>query len=245
MGMYLYIFEGILISFLVYRLFKLVSNYKKLEKELTFLEKVQSVLEGSMPKPVRMIVFRELAMIYYLFARNKKEEGLTFSYHKAAGYKGILVALLSVILMESIGLYFLFHQWSPIVSWIHIGLNIYGVLYLISDYRAIVQLPIVVRDGEIHIKIGTRREMKVPINQIASIKGGQSFHENKKLKDVFKGVLMEFDTPQFEILLKEPIMTVNFLGRLQEIRTIYLTVDDKENFQRYVVEKMECRQATS
>lgn len=233
MKFFIILVEIILLSFLAYRLYKLFRNYKNLGDSGTFLEKAGTVLCESLPKPVAILLFREITMFYYLFAEKPhKVEGEAFTYHKEAGYKAILIALLSVILLESAGLFFLLHKWSPILSWMHISLNVYGLLYLISDYRAIVQRPILLTDDELHIRVGSRREISVPTRIIDSINGGSSFMEEKKNKSIFKAVLLETETPQFEICLKEPITTTNFLGKTQEITKVYVTVDDKGRFRQ-------------
>jgi hypothetical protein len=237
MKIYIIIIEILLICFLVYRLSKLFKNYRELGEE-DLIEKVEIVLKNNFPKPVATMVTREITMLYYLFARKKVDvDGQNFTYHKGVGYKGVLIALLSVILLESVGLFFLLHKWSPILSWIHIALNIYGVLYLISDYRAIVQLPISIKQDVLHIKIGTRREISIPYHQIASITSASNYEKHKRDKDVFKGVLLEFDTPQFEINLKQPINITHFTGKTHPIQKIYLTVDQKEKFHQNLLQK--------
>ncbi|MBS4196267.1 hypothetical protein [Lederbergia citri] len=229
--------ESILISFLIFRVYKLSKSYRKLGKEKSFIEKMEVILSESLPKPVAMMITREITMLYYLFSRDSNQEmNNAFSYHKKVGYKGIMIVLLSVILLESVGLFFLLHNWSPIISWIHVALNIYAVLYLISDYRAIVQLPILLKDNMLLIRIGSRRHIAIPLTQIASIDGGGKFLEEKRNKHVFKGVLLEFDTPQFEIDLKNPIIMTNLLGKPQEITKVYLTVDDKEKLHQSLKE---------
>ncbi|MBM7619946.1 hypothetical protein JOC95_001798 [Bacillus tianshenii] len=232
--------ELVLLSFLVFRLFKLYRNYKNLGDSGTFLEKVGMVLNRSLPKPVSTLLIREITMFYYLLAgESPKEAGESFTYHKEAGYKAILIALLSVILLESAGLFFLLHQWSPILSWIHIALNIYGVLYLISDYRAIKQRPILLTDEQLRIRLGSRREIEVPIRMIDTVNSGNSFMEEKKNKTVFKAVLLETEMPHFELCLKEPIYMINLLGKPQVIEKVYVTVDDRERFHQSLLRKME------
>jgi hypothetical protein len=236
---FIILIEGVLISFLVFRLYKLSRSYNRLGKEGTFLEKIELVLKQSFPKPAAVIITREITMICYLFARKSvSTAGDVFTYHKGVGYKGVLIALLSVILLESAGLFFLLHKWSPILSWVHLALNVYGLLYLISDYRAIIQLPIIITDHALQIRVGSRRQLTVPLEKIASINGASRFIEEKKNKDVFKAVLIEIDTPQFELNLKEPITTTNFLGKPQQITKVYLTVDDKEKFLQLLQKKV-------
>lgn len=240
MKFFIILVEMVLLSFLAYRLIKLFRNYKNLGGSGTFIEKAGTVLSVSLPKPVAILLIREIMMFYYLFAgKSPKVEVEAFSYHKEAGYKAILITLMSVILLESVVLFLLLHKWSPILSWIHIALNVYGVLYLISDYRAIVQRPFLLTENELHIRLGSRREIVVPIKNIDSINGGSSFMEEKKKKTIFKAVLLETETPQFELCLKEPITTTNFLGKPKEVTKVYVTVDDKERFRQSLLQKME------
>lgn len=238
---YLILFiELLLISLLVFRLSVIVKRYKNLGNVGTFPEKIEIVMQQTFPKTVAVIVSREISMIYYLFTKKSAQgEGEHFTYHKGVGYKGILIALISVILIESIGLYFLIHRWNMIIAWIHIGLNVYGLLYLVSDYRAIVHRPFVVYGEALKITLGSRRQITIPFSGIDSIESGIGFEKEKKNKDIFKAVLLEFDTPQFKINLKEPILIVDFLGRPQEISNVYITVDDKERFHRLLVQHKE------
>ncbi|MHC0039747.1 hypothetical protein [Pseudoneobacillus sp. C159] len=241
MKIYIILIEILLICFLVFRLYKLYKCYIELGEVGGFIEKIEIVLKKTFPTPVALMITREMTMLYYLFARksNGGADGQAYTYHKSVGYKGVLIALLSVILLESVGLFFLLHKWSLILSWIHIALNIYGVLYLISDYRAIVQRPIFIKQEILHIKIGTRREISIPYDQIASITSGSNYEKHKRDKNVFKGLLIEFDTPQFELNLKEPINIINFLGKNQAIQKVYLTVDEKGQFYQTLLRKME------
>ncbi|KAA0547073.1 hypothetical protein FZW96_13915 [Bacillus sp. BGMRC 2118] len=231
--------ELVLICFLLYRLYRLTKHYQRVGTEGTFLQKLEVVLHETFPSLVATIVHREISMFYFLFAKEKKpKEGTSYTYHKNVGYKGILIALLSVVLIESVGLFFLLHNWNPVVSYIHILLNLYGVVYLISDYRAIVQRPIEVTDHNLIIELGTRRQISVPFHQIASIQDGKNWEEDKKRKDLFKSVLLEFETPQFEIAFKESIPTKNLLGKMVMMNKLYVTVDDQSQFRRMITENM-------
>lgn len=232
--------EVIVFSFLLFRLYMLTKQYKSLGKDGTFLQKMEMILHQTFPRSVSTLVLREISMLYFLCAKkNEISKGEAFSYHKEIGYKGILIALLSVILLESAGLFFLLHNWNPIVAYVHIFLNIYAVMFLVSDYRAIVRCPFIVTDTEIVLEVGSRRQITVPFYLIDSIQDGKRFHDEKKNKDIFKAVLIEFDTPNFEISMKEPIETKTLLGKRILINKVYVTVDEKEQFRQLLKERME------
>lgn len=240
MKLLIVVIEAILVSFLLFRLYKLTKKYKSLGKEGAFLPKIEMILNQTFPKAVAAVVLREITMLYFLVAKKSESiKGEAFSYHKEIGYKGILIALLSVILLESAGLFFLLHNWNLIVSYVHIFLNLYAVMYLISDYRAIVQRPFLVTNTEIVLQLGSRREVTVPFYLIESIRDGKRFHDEKKNKDIFKAVLIEFDTPNFEISMKEPIETKTLLGNPTLINKVYVTVDEKDKFRQLMKERIE------
>ncbi|MCM3671259.1 hypothetical protein M3181_20070 [Mesobacillus maritimus] len=239
MKVLLILIELFIISFLILRLSKLFKSYKKNNNDENFPTKLQIVLMETLPKHIALIVSREITMLYYLFTRKtRKEEGMAFSYHKEIGYNGVLFALIGVILIESVGLFFLLHAWIPVLSWVHLALNGYGLLYLVSDYRAIVKLPIILTEHDLFIRVGSRRQIKIPYERIASINGGDRFLDQKKEKGIFKAILIEFDTPQFELNLKEPVTTTNLIGKPQEIMKVYITVDDKERFRQTLHQRL-------
>ncbi|GIP40322.1 hypothetical protein J31TS4_36020 [Paenibacillus sp. J31TS4] len=236
--------EAVLLLVLIFNLLKLVRIYRGLGKNAPFPEKMQQTLKQVLPGPAAAVIAREVTMFYYLVAKAPGEEaGEAFSYHKKAGYIAILIVFLCVIGLESAGLFVLFHRWSPLLSWIHLALNAYAVLYLISDYRAIGQLPIVFREEGVVIRVGTRRALTVPYAAIASIRDGSRFEEQKKNKDVFKAMLLEYEPPQLELALREPVSTRSFMETRQRISSVFLTVDDPIGFRQTLEKRLEVREA--
>lgn len=182
-------------------------------------------------------IAREVSMYYYFFTTKSSittsKLGSTYTIHKKNGYLGIMIALLFVILLESAGLFYLLHKWSPIASWIHLLLNVYGLIYLISDYKAITRNPILLTDKYLYINVGLRKSITIPIVAIQTIQSGNmNYEKDKNRKNIFKGTVLDMDTPDYEIGLKHKIPTKSFTGTLQYVEKIYISIDDHEVFYR-------------
>ncbi|MBE4909216.1 CPBP family intramembrane metalloprotease [Bacillus luteolus] len=182
-------------------------------------------------------IAREVSMYYYFFTIKppifNNKLGSTYTIHKRNGYLGIMIALLFVILLESAGLFYLLHKWSPIASWIHLLLNVYGFTYLISDYKAITRNPILLTNKYLYINVGLRKSLTVPISAIQSIQSGNmNYEKDKKRKDIFKATVLDMDTPDYEIGLKHKIPTKSFTGTIQYVEKIYISIDEREAFFR-------------
>ena len=79
----------------------------------------------------------------------QEQEIYHFSYHKASGYVGFIFAMFFVIALESIGVSFLLHKWSPILHWLHLMFCMSLIMFLIVDLRAVTKRPISLINDEL------------------------------------------------------------------------------------------------
>ncbi|WP_066051992.1 hypothetical protein [Robertmurraya korlensis] len=153
-----------------------------------------------------------------------------FTYHKKSGYKGFIIAMVCVCVVETVGVSFLLYKWSPIAHWIHLFLSVSTILFLILDLRAVTKNPIVLENDELTIKIGIRPPIRIQLSNISNIKSGKiNFENNRKNKDVLDLSLLGFDEPTFEIVLSKPMT-----NKSKTIQRIFLTVDDERAFYELV-----------
>lgn len=227
--------EIILIAFALIHVFGIVNKFKKTNKQLSTVERIEVTMANAIKNTmIAAIITREIVMLYYLFPGNDKQSqhAQSFSYHRNVGYFGVLLTFVSVILIESIGLFFIIHHWSPLLSWLHIALNVYAFLYLISDYQGIKRNPFTVQEKHVTLRVGFRRKICFSLQNIKEIKDGKNYDKFKKNKDVFIAHLLELDSPQIEIELIEPVITRNLFGKPIPINRVFVTVDHKVEFMR-------------
>ncbi|MDZ5473360.1 hypothetical protein SM124_16700 [Bacillus sp. 31A1R] len=169
---------------------------------------------------------------------NQREETKLFTYHQKSGYVGFIYAMIFVMILESVGVSFLLYKWSPILHWIHLVLGILTIIFLVFDLRAVVKNPIRIQENTLTLKIGSRPEYIVLIENVEDIKNGNINYENdKKSKDVLDLSLLGFDLPTFELVLKEPVESKGNFGNRKMIKRIFLTVDDEQSFYRLIKNK--------
>ena len=174
----------------------------------------------------------ELAVFYYAFApgrpaRQVEGEG-AFSYHRKSGYGAVLAALLMAAALELTAGHFLLRQWSATAVWIHLGLSLYGVLWLIGDYRAQRQRPIRLDRDRLRLCCGIRWDVEVPWHQVRSIERKPSFRTWSGRKDVLN--LHVLGRPHFLIELERPVRAEGPYGVGRDVLKIGFNVDDPERF---------------
>jgi hypothetical protein len=147
------------------------------------------------------------------------------------GYGGMVFGFIFVLVLEGVGVSYFLHNWSKVITWIHLAMSIYMIAFLISDFKAIKRNPILFSEEKLYIKLGLRMKCDIDLDNIESIGNGKMhFEVDKKRKDVWNATLLDFEEPDFEIILKEPILIRDGIGRDILTKKIYLSIDEKEKF---------------
>ncbi|MBS4172773.1 hypothetical protein [Bacillus sp. FJAT-49736] len=182
------------------------------------------------------ILISELSLLYYsLFSWNRKrniEVSNAFTYHKKTSNIALNIMLLHAIIIETLGLHFLLHEWNPLVSYILLIFNVYAVLLILAEIQAIRLNPIIIQNQELHIQLGLSKRLVVPIDQIESI--GSCNQNSIDKKEIFDGILNDFvkEPPNIVIMLKEPIAASYFYGVTRKVRSIHLRLDAPDTFRK-------------
>jgi len=177
----------------------------------------------------------ELSILYYsLFSWGKKPQigSNTFTYHKKTSNLALNIMLIHAIALESLGFHFFLHAWSPIISYIIIFLNVYGILFLLAEIQAIRLSPIVFLDEKLHIQIGLTKRMVIPMDMVESF--GPLRQPSANIKTIFDGTLNDFvkEQPNVEIILKEPLEARLLYGFTKSVTKIHLRVDEPNEFNK-------------
>ncbi|WP_108671861.1 hypothetical protein [Peribacillus acanthi] len=234
--------ECLLIILLMYRIGKIIFSYRKI-KEGSFPDKISEALTSSIKIKIGVAVLRhELVMYYYLFSKagtlKLRPDETPFTYHKESGYKTFVIAILAITLLETVGVSYLLHNWKPVLAWIHLFLNIYLFVFFISDYKGYLRNPFILGKDSLLVQLGWRSKMVIPLSEIQILRDGKDYEEEKKKKDVHMATLMEMETPQFCIELKNPVTVIEPFGRKRAITKVYISVDDPQTFSKKIKESM-------
>lgn len=185
-----------------------------------------------------LVFVTEFAMFYYsLFSWKKKTEmanGQPFTYHKKTSVNAVYIMLIHAIAIESIGLHYFLHQWNPIVSYILLGLNIYGILYFLAELHATRLTPFLLTEKYLLLQSGFSKSMHIPLEQIQELKyyDGPEKFSRKEQDNLYDARVMDIiqEKPLFEINLKEPQELQLMYGMKRKVKRIVLNVDEPSVF---------------
>lgn len=220
----------------LWRVSRFVNAYKMTDRGLPIEDRIEEMVVNQVKnKVLATFVTRDLLMIYYLVSKSKERNIEAYSLHKKIGYGGMVFGFIFVLVLEGVGVSYFLHSWSKVAAWIHLVLSFYMIGFLIGDFKAIIRNPVLLSQETIHFRFGLRMKVEILLSNIEGIQSGKINYENdKKRKDVWVATLLEFEGPDIEISLKEPIMIKDGIGREHITRKIYLSLDEKDEFMRKV-----------
>lgn len=146
----------------------------------------------------------------------------------------VYIMLIHATVIETIGLHLLLHQWNVILSWGLLALNLYGVLFLIGEIRAIHLSPFMVDRNNLYLQVGMMKSATIPLEAIKQFqvyngpvklsKLDQKTTMDATVKDIFN------DEPSYEIILHEKVDVHFMYGFKKNVERILIGVDDPESF---------------
>ncbi|GAM14559.1 hypothetical protein [Mesobacillus selenatarsenatis] len=234
------LFELYIAYTVITRLPKLLKEYKTLaSRNSFFLFNIRKAVETSLPdNTAARILVTEFSMFHYsLFSWKKKvqiDHGMAFTYHKKNSVNAVYIMVIHAIAIESVGLHYFLHSWNPIVSYVLLILNIYGILFMLAELQATRLTPFLLTDDYLLLQTGFSSSMHLPLSNIKEIKryeGPEKF-SRKEQKELFDARVPDLvqEKPMFEILLHEP-QNVHFIYGLKRKATrIVLNVDEPDIF---------------
>ncbi|MCX7851963.1 MAG: hypothetical protein N2383_04175 [Caldilineales bacterium] len=145
-----------------------------------------------------------------------------FSYHRRNGY-GLIVAALSLLLtVETVLVHLIVRHWSELAAWLLTLGSLYALLWIVGDYHAIRLHPIVLDRTHLHLRLGLRWRLSVPLTALVALRKPTQA-EAKAFDDVHFGLWGE---PQWVLELAEPLTAEGLFGRRRTVRRVGITVDD-------------------
>ncbi|WP_078544462.1 hypothetical protein [Litchfieldia alkalitelluris] len=165
---------------------------------------------------------------------------VNFTYHKESGYIGFVWAMITVTVVETVGVSFLLYNWNPIIHWIHLLIGISVLLFLIIELKTVNKTPITLNASNLSLKIGIRPEVSLKLNNIKEIISGSiNYESDKKQKNMLDLSLLGLESPSYEVILNQPIEVKSPLGIKSTVDRVFFTVDDKEAFLRTFMQSKE------
>ena len=175
-----------------------------------------SVKEKVRNLPIIHIVVSEILMFYYAFAtwgKRLKNEDEIFTLHKNSSLIAFHILIIHSIVIETIGIHWWLHDKVFWLSIILLILNIYTIIFLISNIQVIRLNPVKVVNNHLYLSLGLVKKMVIPINQIASITTDNILLKEKiNTKTTIEFVARDLEevNPHMILELKKPCNAILF-----------------------------------
>jgi len=146
-----------------------------------------------------------------------------FSYHRRNGYGFIVVALGLLLAVETVLVHLLVRHLSEAAAWVLTGGSLYALLWIVGDFHALRLHPIVLDGTHLHLRLGLRLRLSVPLTALALLR--KPMRAEAKASDyVYFGLLGD---PPWVLEWVEPFTVEGLFGR-RPVRWVGITVDDPE-----------------
>ena len=174
------------------------------------------------------VIASEVAMLYYAFfgwrAKVEETRGTAITFHEQSGWSSVVACILLLIAAEGIGMHLLLARWNSIAAWGWTFLDVWGAIWLIGDAHALRLRRSSLDDETLHVRLGLRWNVSIPLSLIASVEEIRG--EWTRKKDVLKVAML--DEPRWLITLREPVVAHGLAGLRKEIRALAVRPDQEE-----------------
>jgi hypothetical protein len=146
--------------------------------------------------------------------------------------------LIHAIVLETAAIHFFLHSFSPVLSWVLLILNLYGVLFLLADMQAIRLCPYHLSDDTLHLHAGISKKISIPLALIrdaglSDLPEKQPKEQERQILDLSLQDLVK-EKPAVKISLKEPVSADLLYGFKKEVTIVLLNADEAESFIREI-----------
>ena len=235
------VMELMLLSYVIYKIRKAINRYYLNKKgTFDFYSTLKETCYEILPKAVVIPFVTEIAVFYYGFFRWKKRtlKENEFSYHKTSGTISLLLAIILVVMIETVTLHVLVSKWSETAAWILTILSIYSGIQLFGFLKSMYYRPIVIEPDTLYLRYGIMNEAIIDLTSITSVeissKNLESNHETRKLS-----FLGDLESHNVVIKLKEEHTLVGLYGIRHRFKNLVLHVDDADEFKLKIDEAIE------
>ncbi|MCV9386120.1 hypothetical protein [Reichenbachiella ulvae] len=187
---------------------------------------------------VSRIFATEMAMIYYgLFAWRKAKPGVNeFTSYKESGVVALLIAVVLVVLIETVGLHFLLIRWNESVAWIIFGVSLYTAIQVLAHQKALKRRFIQVSESQLELKNGLFGDLVVNWDEVESIEAFTRDIEEEGVEQL--AFLKGLESYNLLIRFKNEVTIEKLYGMKKKCNSLLVQVDDRERFLNLVSERV-------
>jgi hypothetical protein len=232
--------ELAIIIYVLSQVRSIVRHYPQARRETPYL---LDALETSIKRalgnsPVITALATELSLVYYTtvgWFKAAPTSSSAFSYHRKSGYAFILGFFAFMLVLETVAVHLIVQIWSDVAAWVLTILSAYTLMWLVADFHAVRLQPFTLLDGTLHLRVGLRWRVTVPLSLIAEVR-------RAKVADLQGDDYLNlavFGEPRLILDLTEPVTAYGPLSIRKTASRVGLSPDEEQAFtaalRRYMV----------
>lgn len=200
-------------------------------------ERIRHLLEGLIDVPfVARALAYELSLAYFALRPPRRAPLLPgeLSHHRSSGYGVVVGILLMVAGAELFGIHLLLVRWSATAALLHVLISLYGVVWLLGDYRALRARRHRATDDGLEIRVGLRWSLDIPWEAVAGVR--KAFGPRPDELDGYLAAV-PLGSIQYLLTLARDVEAVGPYGITRAVRRVGLSVDDRNRFEALLAER--------
>ena len=220
---------GILL-FVCYKIYSVIKAYRSaVDITLSSFLKLKTAVIEVFPNRFGEILSLEIGVIYFLFKKKRAHNYIKneFSYHGNQGITTTIAALAFIILLETVVVHWLIHDWNPLIAYLSSYSSLYLIILLISILRSRSHFPITIdyNNSTLRLQYGFTNQSTINIKDIESIE--------KSYKSNITGFMKlsnfnEFESHNLILHFTEPQVLQKAYGIKKCYTSIGIYVDNPE-----------------
>lgn len=226
------------IGYELYKLYRIVRTIKSnWQPDVHPMDTVQISLQTAIRSSrLAAWLLQEISVFYYAFLAWRKNpyvrrETAVYTYHENSNALIIVLFLSKILLLEGAVIHFLLAQWSPVLAWVLSLGNVWFIVLLVANYRAMRLNPILMDDRSIHIQYGIQLRVEIEINNVASVKlvSPEELKERRE-KEGQAAIQPHGVEPNVRIRLKDNLVAYGLFASQRSIREVHIFIDQPQVF---------------
>ncbi len=222
--------ELTLVGYVAYRAWHVVRSGRDARSEQRdFYVRMRTMLRVALDVPVAAgVLAYEVSLFRYAFSfRSRAATEGGYSYHRRTGYGAVLTAILIAAGFELAAAHVLLRLWSETAALVHLAVSLYGIVWLVGDYRAMRQRPHELDIDGIRLRLGLRWDIEVSWEEVAAV-----FRARRPGSDDEYLSMAPIGNPAYIIEFRAPVEAIGPYGLVRKVRRVGLVVDDSAAFER-------------
>ncbi|WP_345953792.1 hypothetical protein [Mucilaginibacter sp. PAMB04168] len=150
-----------------------------------------------------------------------------FTTHRNSGYAALFGVFLFVGIIELVAVHLVVLQYSYKAAIVLSFISVYGIMFIISDFSAILKSPVIILDNQLLLRTGIRWRAQTEIQNIKAIRQVKEYEQSYSV--CFKGGVIK-SSANLLITFNQPVCIERLYHKSIMSHSIMMSIDQPAEF---------------